>query len=131
MAMSDRLAMGVMAAARAKGLAVPGDVSVTGFDDIAAAAHARPALTTVRQELRLKGYAAARLLLDAPIGAPGMVAPAATSSSEGGGVLRRTGDHPLASSGDAADEELGLPLELVVRRSTAGPPDRQGSAVRS
>ena len=69
LAMSDRLAMGVMAAARATGLAVPGDVSVTGFDDIAAAAHARPALTTVRQELRLKGYAAARLLLDAPAGA--------------------------------------------------------------
>jgi DNA-binding LacI/PurR family transcriptional regulator len=93
LAMSDRLAIGVMAAARAAGLAVPGDVSVTGFDDIAAAAHARPALTTVRQELRLKGYAAARLLLDTP-------------ATEGP---------------PAAEDDLGLPFELVVRRSTAVP----------
>jgi DNA-binding LacI/PurR family transcriptional regulator len=131
LAMSDRLAMGVMAAARATGLAVPGDVSVTGFDDIAAAAHARPALTTVRQELRLKGYAAARLLLDAPIGAPGMGAPPAESSSDGVAVLRRAEGGTSASSRTAADEELGLPLELVVRRSTAAPPARPGSTVRS
>jgi LacI family transcriptional regulator len=104
--MSDRLAIGVMAAARAMGLAVPADVSVTGFDDIAAAAHARPALTTVRQELRLKGYAAARLLLDAP---------ARATATEG---------RP------AADEDLGLPFELVVRRSTATPAGRKESALR-
>jgi len=100
LAMSDRLAIGVMTAARATGLSVPGDVSVMGFDDITAAAHARPALTTVHQELRLKGYAAARLLLDPPIGGP------------------TTGAPP------AADDALGLPLELIVRRSTATPPGR-------
>ena len=104
LAMSDRLAIGVMAAARATGLSIPGDVSVTGFDDIAAAARARPALTTVRQELRLKGYAAARLLLDAP---------ARATETEG-------------TSG--AGEDLGLPLELVVRRSTAAPAGWQESA---
>ena len=130
LAMSDRLAMGVMAAARATGLTVPGDVSVTGFDDIAAAAHARPALTTVRQELRLKGYAAARLLLDAPIGAPAG-APPADATSAGVAVLRPTDDRPQASSRTTADEELDLPLELVVRRSTAVPPERRGSAARS
>jgi len=107
LAMSDRLAIGVLAAARATGLAVPRDVSVTGFDDIAAAAHARPALTTVHQELRLKGYAAARLLLDAP---------ARATEAEGT---------------SAADEDLGLPFELVVRRSTAAPADRTGTPVRS
>ena len=107
LAMTDRLAMGVMAAARATGLTVPRDVSVTGFDDIAAAAHARPALTTVHQELRLKGYAAARLLLDAP---------ARATEPDG------TPDE---------DQDLGLPFELVVRRSTAAPPRRKGSAARS
>ena len=107
LAMSDRLAIGVMAAARAAGLAVPGDVSVTGFDDIAAAARARPALTTVRQELRLKGYAAARLLLDAPV------------------EVTKTDGAPVG------DEDLGLPFELVVRRSTAAPPERRRSAARS
>jgi DNA-binding LacI/PurR family transcriptional regulator len=105
--MSDRLAIGVMAAARAAGIAVPGDVSVTGFDDIAAAAHARPALTTVRQELRLKGYAAARLLLDARV------------------EVTKTDGAP------AGDEDLGLPFELVVRRSTAAPAERRGSVTRS
>jgi DNA-binding LacI/PurR family transcriptional regulator len=106
LAMSDRLAIGVMAAARAAGLAVPGDVSVTGFDDIAAAARARPALTTVHQELRLKGYAAARLLLDAPV------------------EVTKTDGAP------AGDEDLGLPFEMVVRRSTAAPAERRGSAAR-
>jgi len=107
LAMSDRLAIGVMAAARAAGLAVPGDVSVTGFDDIAAAARARPALTTVRQELRLKGYAAARLLLDAPV------------------EVTKTDGAPVG------DEDLGLPFELVVRRSTAAPAERRRSTARS
>jgi DNA-binding LacI/PurR family transcriptional regulator len=107
LAMSDRLAIGVMAAARAAGIAVPGDVSVTGFDDIAAAAHARPALTTVRQELRLKGYAAARLLLDAPV------------------EVTKTDGAP------AGGEDLGLPFELIVRRSTAAPAERRGSVTRS
>ena len=103
LAMTDRLAIGVMAAARAAGLTVPGDVSVTGFDDIAAAARARPALTTVRQELRLKGYAAARLLLDAPARAPGVEGTTGVDGVPG------------------AEEDLGLPFELVVRRSTAAP----------
>jgi DNA-binding LacI/PurR family transcriptional regulator len=106
LAMSDRLAIGVMAAARAAGLGVPEDISVIGFDDIAAAAHARPPLTTVRQELRLKGYAAARLLLDSPPGAPG---------------------DGMAQAGDA---DLGLPLELIVRRSTAAPAERETPPAR-
>ena len=99
LAMSDRLAIGVIAAARSAGLAVPADVSVVGFDDIPAAGHSRPALTTVRQPLRLKGYAAARLVLDAPERA----------------VL------PDASGPGSDEEELYLPVELVTRRSTAAP----------
>ena len=90
-AMSDRLALGIMAAARDRGLDVPGRLSVAGFDDAPAAAHSRPALTTIHQPLRLKGYAAARLLLDAP-----------------------------DASGGA--DELDLPIELIVRRSTGPAP---------
>jgi DNA-binding LacI/PurR family transcriptional regulator len=131
MAMSDRLAIGVMEAARAAGLAVPDDVSVTGFDDIAAAAHARPALTTVRQELRLKGYAAARLLLDVPIGArasggsrletPTTEVPMTDEAPRRGTAGHRPGMSRTTTVRTAADEDVDLPLELVVRRSTAAP----------
>lgn len=70
LAMSDRLAIGAAQAAAAEGLRVPADVSVTGFDDIAAAAFAVPGgLTTVRQPLRDKGARAAAALLD-EAGAP-------------------------------------------------------------
>ena len=98
LAMSDRLALGVLAAARERRVHVPESMCVVGFDDIGAAAHSRPALTTVRQPLRLKGYAAARLLLDAPD---------RRSTSRAGTV---PGGGP---------DELDLPVELVVRRSSA------------
>jgi len=64
LAITDQLALGVLVAARERGLRVPEDLSVTGFDDVPAAAHADPPLTTVRQPLVEKGRAAARLLLD-------------------------------------------------------------------
>jgi len=41
------MALGVLAELEAQGLAVPRDVSVTGFDDIGLAAFSSPALTTV------------------------------------------------------------------------------------
>jgi DNA-binding LacI/PurR family transcriptional regulator len=63
-AMSDQLAFGAIRAARAVGLAVPGDLSVTGFDDIVGAAVADPPLTTIRQPLRERGRIAGALLLD-------------------------------------------------------------------
>jgi LacI family transcriptional regulator len=46
LALFDGLALAVLEQAAALGLAVPGDLSVIGFDNVAAAAHARPALTT-------------------------------------------------------------------------------------
>jgi DNA-binding LacI/PurR family transcriptional regulator len=61
--MSDVMAEGVMWAARGLGLRVPRDLSVVGFDDLPAAAHANPPLTTVHQPVREKGAEAARLLL--------------------------------------------------------------------
>jgi LacI family transcriptional regulator len=62
-ASSDVQATGVLAAARAAGLRVPGDLSVVGFDDIEISAYA--GLTTVRQPLFDSGFLGARLLLDA------------------------------------------------------------------
>jgi DNA-binding LacI/PurR family transcriptional regulator len=59
--LSDQIALGVLDASDELGLQVPRDVSVTGFDDIAAAAPA--GLTTVRQPAADKGREAGRLLL--------------------------------------------------------------------
>jgi DNA-binding LacI/PurR family transcriptional regulator len=63
-AVSDVLALGTLSAAQALGIPVPGDLSVVGFDDIDEAAHSRPSLTTVAQDLRGQGRQAARLALD-------------------------------------------------------------------
>ncbi|MFI6595877.1 LacI family DNA-binding transcriptional regulator [Nonomuraea sp. NPDC050536] len=58
----DEVALGALLAAEELGLAVPGDLAVTGWDDIMAARHARPALTTIRQPMRELGARAARAL---------------------------------------------------------------------
>ena len=47
LAANDLMALGVMVELRSAGLSIPGDVSVVGFDDIAFAALAEPALTTI------------------------------------------------------------------------------------
>lgn len=86
---TDQLAIGAMRAASDRGLRVPADVSITGFDDVPDAARCDPPLTTVRQPIVDKGRAAARLLLD----------------EVSSGVPRR----------------MQLPIELVVRSSTAPP----------
>jgi LacI family transcriptional regulator len=61
-ACNDNMAIGVIQAAVARGLAVPRDLSVVGFDDVAAAALITPPLTTVRQPLQDMGRAAVGLL---------------------------------------------------------------------
>src|SRR5215211_2833081 len=61
-ALSDVLALGALQALAGGGLHVPADVSVCGFDDIAAAQTAN--LTTVRQPIRDKGQHVGRLLID-------------------------------------------------------------------
>jgi LacI family transcriptional regulator len=67
---NDLSAVGAMQAAREAGHRVPDDIVVVGFDDVPAAAHADPPLTTVRQPLRQMGAAAARMLLAHFAGAP-------------------------------------------------------------
>lgn len=86
---TDQLAIGAMQAASDRGLRVPDDLSVTGFDDVPDAARCVPPLTTVRQPIVDKGRAAAELLLD----------------QVSSGVRHR----------------IQLPIELVVRASTAPP----------
>jgi DNA-binding LacI/PurR family transcriptional regulator len=59
---NDEIALGAVTAAEELGLAVPDDVAVTGWDDVMAARHSRPGLTTVRQPMRELGSWAARRL---------------------------------------------------------------------
>lgn len=74
------------------GVRVPDDISVVGFNDIDAAAHVRPALTTVRQPFADMGHRAAEILL------------AALDNTETG------------------DNRVVLPTELIVRDSTGPAP---------
>jgi len=61
---SDLLALGAIRELRARGLSVPDDMSVVGYDDIPVAGFVDPPLTTVRQPMREVGALAAKLLLD-------------------------------------------------------------------
>lgn len=63
LALSDQLALGVIEAAKERGLSVPEDLSVAGFDDVPEAATSRPPLTTVHQDHTKKGALAGRLLV--------------------------------------------------------------------
>ncbi|TMR97474.1 LacI family DNA-binding transcriptional regulator [Nonomuraea basaltis] len=85
----DETALGVMEAARARGLRIPEDLSIVGFDDTQIARMASPPLTTVRQPLR-----------------------------EMGGVALRTALR-LAAGEKIDSHHVELATELVVRGSTA------------
>jgi LacI family transcriptional regulator len=61
-AFNDNLAIGAIQAARARGIRVPDDLSVVGFDDVELATIVTPALTTVRQPLAEMGRTAVSLL---------------------------------------------------------------------
>jgi LacI family transcriptional regulator, xylobiose transport system transcriptional regulator len=88
---SDLQALGVIEAARQRGLDVPADLSIVGFDDIPMARILTPALTTIRQPLRLMAEEATRL------------------------VLRIAGDRSHEST------RIDLATTLVVRGTTAAP----------
>ncbi|MDT0265548.1 LacI family DNA-binding transcriptional regulator [Streptomyces sp. DSM 44915] len=62
-AANDTVALGACAALRERGVRIPEDVSVTGFDDLPFAVDATPALTTVRLPLHEAGVHAGRLAL--------------------------------------------------------------------
>lgn len=60
---NDLIAYGAIAALEKRGLRVPEDVAVTGFDNILFSVHHKPSLTTVRQPMYEMGKTAAKLLL--------------------------------------------------------------------
>ena len=88
---SDMEAFGVLQVARERGISVPSDLSVVGFDDIPEAGYVTPPLTTVRQPMLDMGRVSAELLMDA---------------ISGSGV-------PMST--------VELPTELIIRESTAPP----------
>lgn len=88
LAMSDRVAMYALEWLQQRGLRVPGDVSIIGYDGVPEAALCTPALTTIEQPIAEIGRRAVQQILEGD-----------------GGVKRET-----------------LPVKLVVRDSTAPPP---------
>jgi LacI family transcriptional regulator len=88
-AATDDLAIGVIRILIDKGLRVPEDVSVIGFDDIEIADYMIPRLTTIRQPLEDMGQQAALIL------------------------------HRAITGQGAARQELVLPYKLIIRESTA------------
>jgi LacI family transcriptional regulator len=91
-AFNDNIAIGAIQAARARGLRVPDDVSIVGFDDVEHATIVTPMLTTVRQPLAEMGRTAVSLL---------------------NRLLERQNFETL---------HIELATRLVVRESTAPPP---------
>lgn len=68
---SDVMAIGALTALREHGVAVPGDLSLVGFDDIPIVRHLTPALSTARLDLEAMGREAMQLVLGDPgTGAP-------------------------------------------------------------
>ncbi|NUT20701.1 MAG: LacI family DNA-binding transcriptional regulator [Hamadaea sp.] len=94
---SDAIALGVIRAARRRGLSTPADVSVIGCDDSSLMTYTDPPLTTIRQPVLAMGEAAVALLLGQLDGAP------------------------------PGDDELLFEPELVVRETTGPAPQRSPS----
>lgn len=90
-AASDGMALKVLDVARERGLDVPGDLSIVGFDNVPESALAQPGLTTVDQSMFQLGYEAAQLLTSLLTGVP------------------------------QVPHQVRLPVRLVVRGSTAPP----------
>jgi LacI family transcriptional regulator len=96
LAMSDAMAIGAIRGLRDRGLSIPADVSVVGFDDIELSQTTDPPLTTIHQPIRGKGEEAVRLLM---------------------ALIAGHGQPP---------EHRRLATELIVRASTAVAPTTQG-----
>ena len=75
---TDVLALGTLDAAASAGIEVPRQLSVVGFDDVAAAAASVPPLTTVAQSLFDQGRLAASVVLDQVAGRPVRIPPIRT-----------------------------------------------------
>lgn len=69
-ALNDDMAIGALSVLRHRGISVPGDISVTGFDDVAVAGDLSPGLTTIRLPMSEMGGQALRLALAPPAKRP-------------------------------------------------------------
>ncbi len=98
---SDEMAMGFIGELNQRGVRVPDEVSVVGFDDLEIAAHFVPPLTTIHQPREAIGRAAAQMLLDRM----------SLSVQE-----RERQPAP----------KLVLPVDLVIRKSTSPPRQSAG-----
>jgi DNA-binding LacI/PurR family transcriptional regulator len=76
-ARNDFTAMGAMSAARDRGISIPHEIAIAGFDNVPQSAFTIPPLTTVAQSTAQQGRAAAKMLLDRMEAAAGAVRPAA------------------------------------------------------
>ncbi len=86
---SDMMALGAIRAARQRGLEVPDDISVVGFDDSPLIAFTDPPLTTVRKPVPAMGQAAVRTLLEEIGGTPARTASSCSCPSWWYAVRRR------------------------------------------
>ena len=96
---NDLAALGAIQALARRGIDVPRDVAVTGFDDIPLAHLLRPQLTTVRQPIQELGATAFALL------------------------------ESLITAGQAAPREVVLPVQLIRRESCGCPPSAISEAL--
>ena len=67
---NDTVALGVMAAVHQRGLRIPEDIAVVGYDDIPTAAYAAPPLTTVRTSPHTQGQLGGEMLIKLVQGEP-------------------------------------------------------------
>jgi DNA-binding LacI/PurR family transcriptional regulator len=91
---NDQMALGLLAALHEEGLAVPGDVSVVGFDDLPESPYFTPPLTTVRQDFAELGRRGVQLVLSRLRGEnlhPDPVPPALLVRASTGPAPRLTG----------------------------------------
>lgn len=96
LALNDDMAIGILSVFRSHGIAVPGRISVAGFDDVAVAQDLAPSLTTVRLPMSEMGALALELALKEPSVRPrrrvighGLVVRDSTAAPPGAGASER------------------------------------------
>ncbi len=111
-AVNDNVAFGVLSALFKMGLRVPEDVSVIGFDDVAASTYSIPPLTTIRQDRRSLGRLGVETLIailgdsNAHTGRKTLVAPRLVVRGSTGAVRRQYQAAPFEGLGIVAESDI-------------------------
>lgn len=109
---SDVLAFGAISECADRGIAVPQEISIVGFDDLDFAAHLKPALTTVRVPAAEMGRRAAEFLMDTLDGRPHAIhCPLDTD------LILRDSTAPPAQTVAAASGQTGRSAPRPTRRA--------------